>query len=161
MTRAKCCRRGSGRIEKPSSTWLGGSPLLPRSVPDIASNVLGGYHCAQKDMLPLFGRSRSWAKVRKVLLDLGVLECDERYRIGEMAMRYRLGPSWRTHEVHQVAVTGKQLLARIAHEQAEVQAAPVPPSENLAYWLREVRVDQATSSSDGVAHNRSRTRNSV
>ena len=65
------------------------------------------------DIAPLFGRSGTWNIIRRLLLDLEILECDEEFVIGEKAKWYRLGPAWRNHVPRLVTIRDKRLVAHI------------------------------------------------
>jgi hypothetical protein len=96
------------------------------------------------DMSKLFGKSGTWDKVRCSLIDGGVLQCEQRYVIGERAKWYRLAPEWRLRGVHLAPVTGK-LLTRLECELAAKERDCVPRSpavEWLTRWFKEVRVDE-------------------
>ena len=96
-------------------------------------------------MDPLFGRHGTWNKVRRLLLDLGVLECDETYVIDEKAKWYRLGPEWLDQGVHLADHSRQTLLARLGAVDGHwvERSAWREPDKHLGRWLREVRVDEA------------------
>jgi hypothetical protein len=97
-------------------------------------------------MAPLFGRSGTWNTIRRLLLDRGVLECDESYTIGETAKWYRLGRTWRDHRVHLETIRDRRLLAHIrgSKRRRDQERATTEPVAHLERWLQEVRVDEAT-----------------
>jgi hypothetical protein len=94
------------------------------------------------DASRLFGRSGTWNRVRKRLLDLGILECDESYSVGRFAKAYRLGPAWRDIQATRVPITDKRLLARLARKNADRRRSLTPATLHLDNWLKLVRIDE-------------------
>ncbi len=98
-------------------------------------------------MDPLFGQSGNWNKIRRFLIDRGILECDEDYTIGVKAKWYRLGPDWRNHGLHRETIRDSRVLARI--QRAEGHRCPQLPRrevhDHLERYLRLVRVDEPTA----------------
>ena len=99
----------------------------------------------RNDVSPLFGRSGTWNKVRRALLDRRILECDESYTVSEKAKWYRLGPGWRGHEVKLSAIRDKRIAARIEKLEAVEDNRTVwePTHHHLHRWLGETTVDEA------------------
>jgi hypothetical protein len=100
-----------------------------------------------EDMNQLFGRSGRWNKLRRILLDLGIVECDEDFRIGEKAKWYRLGPAWRSRGAHLATITDARTLTRI--RRAERRRGPLPARlevhDHLDRFLAALRVDEAVA----------------
>jgi hypothetical protein len=95
----------------------------------------------QRVIARLFGRSGVWQEIRRGLLNLGILHCDEKYEIGRKAKWYRLGAAWRGKGVSQLRVTDKRLLAHLNWQSFSQLRRRTEVHIHLAGWLREVRVD--------------------
>jgi hypothetical protein len=97
-----------------------------------------------KDAAPLFGRSGTWNKVRRLLLERGVLECDETFTVGEKAKWYRLGPAWRGRGIRRGSIRDRRIAARIKKVEAPQDNRTMwgPEHHHLHRWLRETTVDE-------------------
>ena len=90
----------------------------------------------------LFGESGVWNQVQRRLIELGVIECDDRYAIGKKAKHYRLGKAWRQNGFVASKIFGK-LLARLTKGnvvRAEKNASPA--IEHMRTFSRLVTIPE-------------------
>jgi hypothetical protein len=99
------------------------------------------------DIAPLFGKSGTWNRVRRTLLQRGILQCDERFTAREKAKWYRLGAAWWRQGLERRVIRDHRLAARIggANAAPEERGVRVPAHEHLSGWLARFDVDEAES----------------
>ncbi len=98
-----------------------------------------------EDVWPLFGHPRTWNAIRKELIRLGILECDEEFEIGSKSKWYKLAWDWRYHEVYRVTIRDPILVGRIASIEGirSNREGWTPSEHHIDYWLKQVRVDES------------------
>jgi hypothetical protein len=97
------------------------------------------------DLKPLFGRSGTWDEVRRILLDRGILECDESYRVDHKAKGYRLGTACALYNLSRRMILDPETASRIRRLDAvrDDRNSWGPEHHHLLRWLRQITVEEA------------------